>query len=471
MAGVTGVELGPDTCILTRVHPGARGLHVFAVHGLDARDPRPGDADFVARLREVRRRRRLPRRARAVIWGRGDPPSIPQNGAAELDALARAGFVLEAVYSPAQALATLSRHHAHSPGAAEAWVAVNEDRGCIAIVERGELLFSRTLEWSPHPGSGSVRDELLRRYLLVARLAPELQHAIGVVREQRGVHVEAVVLCGNLPDLRSLTMPLLEELGLHVGTLDSAEGILLAPSAAVQTGASTGPIRLACAAVLPAPPRTRQSAGWLRAAAALALAGLAAAWIALRPDVAGEPPAGRLPEIQEPDHGLRGAPEPAPAAAGPGAEDPPTISPEGTAGDGHPAGGSSSGNAVPAPTAGRGVPAPAAGGIRMLPPRVTPAAPRQRDRTEASGGPTGPSHPALEADSAAADGGSGVPTLNSISAAPGRKLAVLDGEVVREGDTVGPWVVASIEPDAVLLRGQAGREVRLSIRRGGAGER
>ena len=40
-----------------------------------------------------------------------------------------------------------------------------------------------------------------------------------------GTPVDAVVTCGNLPELRSLTMPLIEELDVEVETLDSLEGL------------------------------------------------------------------------------------------------------------------------------------------------------------------------------------------------------------------------------------------------------
>ena len=49
--------------------------------------------------------------------------------------------------------------------------------------------------------------------------------------------------------------------------------------------------------------------------------------------------------------------------------------------------------------------------------------------------------------------------------APNRRLAVVDGAIVREGDAVGPRVLIRIEPDAVVLREPSGYEVRVSMRR------
>ena len=71
--------------------------------------------------------------------------------------------------------------------------------------------------------TGARRSELLDRYLLVSQLAPQLQHVIDLVRPVYGVTVTSVVACGNLPDLRSLAMLLIEEMDFEVETLDSAE--------------------------------------------------------------------------------------------------------------------------------------------------------------------------------------------------------------------------------------------------------
>ena len=80
---------------------------------------------------------------------------------------------------------------------------------------------------------GGAGSELLDRYLLVSQIAPQLQHVIDLVRPVYGVTVTSVVACGNLPDLRSLAMLLIEEMDLEVETLDSAE--LLEPGVAPGT--------------------------------------------------------------------------------------------------------------------------------------------------------------------------------------------------------------------------------------------
>ena len=58
-----------------------------------------------------------------------------------------------------------------------------------------------------------------------------------------------------------------------------------------------------------------------------------------------------------------------------------------------------------------------------------------------------------------------LPMVNSILVAPDRRLAVVAGEIVREGDAVGRRVLIRIEPDALVLREPSGHEIRVPIRR------
>jgi hypothetical protein len=62
-----------------------------------------------------------------------------------------------------------------------------------------------------------------------------------------------------------------------------------------------------------------------------------------------------------------------------------------------------------------------------------------------------------------------LPAVNSILVGGDRRIAVLDGRIVEEGDEVGPRVLLRIEPDAVILREPSGYEVRVPVRRGPAG--
>jgi hypothetical protein len=58
-----------------------------------------------------------------------------------------------------------------------------------------------------------------------------------------------------------------------------------------------------------------------------------------------------------------------------------------------------------------------------------------------------------------------LPVVNSILVSPDRRLAVLDGVIVREGEAIGPRVLVRIEPGAVVLREPSGLERRVTMRR------
>jgi hypothetical protein len=62
-----------------------------------------------------------------------------------------------------------------------------------------------------------------------------------------------------------------------------------------------------------------------------------------------------------------------------------------------------------------------------------------------------------------------LPAVNSILVSSDRRIAVLDGRIVEEGDAVGGRVLLRIEQDAVVLGDADGREVRVPIRRASAG--
>ncbi len=137
----------------------------------------------------------------------------------------RPGFRVESIVTPPQALALLAASRPRSGNGAVAWLALNIQAAAIAIVHDGELLFARTFEWSYSALNTSGKAQLLQRYSLVAQLAPEVRRGIAAVLANRGLTVEQAVTCGDLPELRSLTMPLIEELDLEVETLDSTDGL------------------------------------------------------------------------------------------------------------------------------------------------------------------------------------------------------------------------------------------------------
>jgi hypothetical protein len=97
--------------------------------------------------------------------------------------------------------------------------------------------------------------------------------------------------------------------------------------------------------------------------------------------------------------------------------------------------------------------------------RPAPAAPRPLESPAATTGRTPPPPAPASAVQSPVPLSNPLPVVSSILVAPERRLAVLDGEIVREGDAVGPRVWIRIEPRAVVLREPSGHEVRVPIRR------
>lgn len=471
MRAVTGVELGPDSCVLVRVRPSGDRLQVSAVRGLreedwDARRP------LAQNLAEARRTDRLPRHARVVAWGlpesaANDPGDITTRTL--VAPLREAGFDVETVMSPAQALALLARRRPRPAGRDGAvWLAVNRQGAAIAIVFAGELLYSREFDWHYRPAA-SVKEELLQRYSLVAHLAPEVRHGLDIVRAQRDVPITAVVTCGDLPDLRSLTMPLIEELDIEVETLDTLEEMELT-RAGDRDGLADRASALCLAATVGAGDlsgdRARQKRVWLAAAAAVAVIAVAAGWLIGRtgtpapPSGAAAPPSvGRTVSPQGAISGPAAAPtqpQTSEAPAAPVADRPAA-----------PAAPVSTEASLTAATTGRQeAPSPAqpgsrepAGARRAAAEPAVPATPVRTDRPAAAPVPVRPVARVMKPLRAP------LPTVNSILVAPDRRLAVVAGEIVREGDAVGPRTLIRIEPDAVVLREPSGHEVRVPIRR------
>lgn len=275
MAAITGIELGPDSCVLVRAQLVRGATEVSNVHIVGAGDWPSQDVAVADLLRRVRREKGFPRSARVVAWGLPDSASASDPATrGALRPLLSAGFRIQTVMSPPHALALLAVTRPRGGAAAAAWLALNRNGAAIAIVRGGELLFARTFEWAFKGSAIGSQAQLLERYSLVAHLAPELRRGVDLVRTKHGVAVECAVTCGNLPDLRSLTMPLIEELDLEVETLDSAEGLAIAGQAKTQGIAELAPSMRLAAASATAPATARRVAGlpaWAVAAAGLVL--------------------------------------------------------------------------------------------------------------------------------------------------------------------------------------------------------
>jgi hypothetical protein len=456
MSSVTGIEIGPDGCVL--VSAALRGLQptVSTARVVTPAEWSDDPERLAGVLRLLRRTNRLPNRARVVAWAAASTPK--QVGVAEvpvLQAFIAAGFEIGSVISPAQALARVVRGR-RATSTAVAAVSLNSHGSALAIVRGDEVLYSRVFEWALGKPFTASRPELLERYLLISQLAPHLQHAIQLVRPVHGVAVTSAVACGNLRALRSLTMALIEEMDIEVETLDSPD--LLDPNqplrarltdsvAALQLAAaaasfeeSHSPIefrdvtRTQAAATLEDLPPTiaeRSITPPLIRAGAVAALVLGAAWSVLRL-------AAPLPAISIVTAQARAQFESSRAAEAPR----PPASSDAMAPASSPMSQAADVSSADRPSSAR-LPVP-------------------EPRTEATMGRVSPT--AGASGSAGLDRDAPVPEVDGIIVSGERRIAIVGGAVVSEGDRVGPRAVARIERDGVVLRELSGREMFVPVR-------
>lgn len=476
MGWSTGIELGPDSCVLVSARLGKGTIDISAARVLDANVWPSHDVTIISTLKQLRRSERLSRNAALIVWGLPDDSFNDEvSGPAAVRPITAAGFRVAKVYTPPQALAALARTRPRPDiGAAVAWMALNTWGAAIAIVRDGELLFARTLDWIYRPGLTESRAQLLQRYSLVAHIAPEVQRGMAIVRQQHGVNVTTAITCGDLPELRSLTMPLIEELDLEVETLDTADGLTPRGRAKNDSFNDIAPgLRLA-AAVAAIAPRARVSiARPLKAVAALALGALVV-WQALaffsprrRPPtsqpaatapatprpadnrVAQAPPSTSGPDTRAPVPDTRAAPAVPPAVTPPVAQTPRIETPTPPAEPRTPPAQTRPAPAVTAPPVTPRTPPPVSKPpVQAEPPRPAPVDPEPEPQPERK--------PAPLKDP--------LPHLDSILIDATRRLAIVDGQIVSVGDRVGPRVVVRIENEAIVLREPSGLEVRVSLR-------
>ncbi|HEY2435510.1 MAG TPA: hypothetical protein VGI12_22765 [Vicinamibacterales bacterium] len=406
MRSITAVELGADTCALASTSVHGAEVRVAAAATLDP-PAFPGADAFITALRQARSSLKLPRRCRAVVWGLPDGATLADPSVAPLiEPLTRAGFKVARVVTPCNALGALARLRTSRSGGAMCWLGINRSGVAITVVRPGKLLYAHSFTWDSTLGAYGSQARLLQRYSLVAFLAPEVRRAISTAK-QKGTTVDGIVTCGNLPDLRGLTMPLIEELDVEVETLDSLEGLVMRRELAEKLTEVAPAIRLACAGAFTRETRRvdeavrrRARRGW-RIASAIAVvativAGGAGAWWYLRSRPAPPrtvpvtiPPVRTAPATIPP---VRTAPPtippprtppatiPAPGAATPRPATPAPSSPAaGSVGQAAPAAPVPA-SASPHPP-GSSVVAPPSATVRPQPPSSLPAAPRPQPAT------------------------------------------------------------------------------------------
>ena len=433
MSGVTGIELGPNYCVLVRGGHAGSQQAVSTVCTLVL----PASGDRQSRVHSLRKAREggdFPSRARVVAWGFGSATAA--NDVAALAALAEAGFEIGLVLSPAQALGRMVRARSlmAPTGTAVAALSLNTHGAALAIVAGTEVICSRAFDWPLGTPFGAERSALLDRYLLVSQLAPQLQHVIDLVRPVNGVTVTSVLVSGNLPDLRSLAMLLIEEMDIEVETLDSAD--LLEPGAADAFGDSVPSLQLAAAVAssgeprvpvhlqgevvadleaAPEEPQAKPVWPWSRLQSAAALVVLAFSLTWSLTQVVGSSPALRV---------------------------------------------------FPA-----GIEQVLVADVKPTEPPPEPALPalelaeRALDVQATTGRAEDVVHrAAIGRRPVAARERPPIPSVDGIMIAGSRRLAIVDGTVVAAGDAVGVRAIARIERDGVVLREPSGREIYVAVR-------
>ena len=508
MASTTGIELASQSCVLVGVRPGRAGTgDVLALRTIGPSEWPANDTTQAEVLESVRRAERLPRRAAVVAWGLPDDSMDGASTRAALRFIETAGFRIASVLTPPQALARLAGLRPRQSSAdAVAWLALNVHGVAIAIVRSSELLFARTFPWKYNPDLMETKAQLLQRYTLIAHLAPEVRHGIAVVRASHGASVDAVVTCGDLPELRSLTMPLIEELDLEVETLDSAEGLRAVRNVKPERLMEAAPaIRLACAAALPsvvttfesqpigADVRREQPSAMRRATAAFALVAALVWGVYANSNVFTSSPVRPMPV---PLRGGSGQPAQASVRAEPKVLPPASTTRRGQGpvvkDDSKPVSTVLSVRNGPEPKQVPAAPPPMvlrrpAGPDQVEPtptptPRtlqaerrsptvpVTPSSTLRTGPDRQTGAPTNMRSEVLPSAATLTPGTRYVPLrdplpqVDSILVDQERRLAIIDGMVVGVGDAVGPRRVTQIESDTVDLREPSGLLVRVHVR-------
>jgi hypothetical protein len=402
-------------------------------------------------------------RRRAVLLASADGASIDAALAPLVNAEIRIGSLL----TPAAALLSLARlrrtiDHSEASTGDEAYVVLEENAGCAALIRGGSLLASRALPWG-YVDESRGRRVLRPRQEIATRLAGDLVEFASTARlDPAGL--AQISVCGALPELRSMAAQLVERLDVEVEPHDTLFGI-------DPTGGAAGTdlfseriaeLRLAWAAAADSRPaldllrarRSREVRRSLSRAAVVAgvAVGLGVGWLVQtrwgpvmpRPRAAAPPP----PTFEQAPAFSPERPAPPPLAATPG-----TIPSDSVAAPEAAIAASTPVPVAPPPLEEVQAPAP-------VPPLEPPQALKRADPA-----PTVPPVNRVPAARPAPPPEVPLPfeaSLATILFGPERRLAIVDGRIVGEGDEIRGARVVEITQNAVLLRDAQGRLRRLT---------
>lgn len=405
-------------------------------------------AALTPRLQQWLAARKRSRGAWVTVWGvsrsaaeAGAIREVAFVGAAAADIRVRlqpltdAGIVVEGVSTPALALCSVARlRRDQIPGVPIALLAIGATSMGLAVSRDGVPLFAREIPWGyQEPGARTPSREEF-----AAKLAAELKRSFVFFRQIQRAEVTQCLVCGDYPQLRSLTAPLIMSLDLEIETLDSLEGFDPAslPGSLEVFRERVAEFRLAWGvAADPAPPvnllppqttarpkTARRAAAMSAAAAALVIA--AAIWLLTMPASSSRPQPPELGTSRAATGEKVGTASISPPASNPNSE---------PRGDQDPL--ATPGTAATLPRTSTEIPRPT--------PTKTPPQPQSE----------------IAAEPAAPE-----PVVRSILFSAERRVALIDARIVGVGDQVSAGRVIAIERDAVVIETHAGQTRRLELK-------
>jgi hypothetical protein len=416
--------------------------------------------------------------------------------AGALRTVSSAGVKARSIVTPALALMSLARMRRRltAPGMAEAYIAFEESGTAITLIRDGALLAARELDW----GYQSARGVRSRE-----DAASRLHDAMSAFLGECGVRPDTVAqicVCGGLPELRNMTLTLMERLDIEVEPLDSLFGIdpdqLPEPTDDFRERAAGLRLAWAAAADWNAPidflreRRRRMAKTVLTRAAVVAgvATGVGIAWRIQRDLFQAPLPQTKTaaavsrpvpPQVLQRSAAPAGPPTTPAQTAAPQALAPSVSEPTLSAPRTQRAPQLSASPAAPAVQQAAHAPAvvltpvppppvqPVPPAIAAVPPRAI-AAPAIASSSPSP--PQAPAPPSRRAPAAVARSRSADETplpfdgsLGTILYGADRKLAIVDGRIVQVGDDVRGARVIDITPDAVLFRDVQGRLRKLTM--------
>jgi hypothetical protein len=372
--------------------------------------------------------------------------------------IVEAGFVIEGVTTPCGALWSQAKlRQSTMTGDVHAFVALGSHLSALAIFANGFFLYGRDIGWG-YTGTSDGRRTPMDREELADRLSKELRRSFLYLKQYWEPDVSQLLLCGDMPEIRSLTAPLIDRLNIEVETLDTLEGIdpLKLPEPADRFSEHLAAFRLASAIAVQPPPvnllaptetagymhlvNRRVVAAGLGSAAAIALAVLL--YTRGPSDLSGDRGTAARAGGQTATVQHHSTPPSAPAT--------PTNPPA------SPVTPNTAGPSKAAPSTG---PAPSAT-VASTRTSAGPASPQAAAKTRVATERRAPSMAANTINQRVQD-----PVVRSILYSESRQVAIVDGHIVKPGDRVGQMFVQAIERDGVILTTRAGLRKRIGLDR------